>query len=128
MRALVGEVAFLSAMVTSAFLLAACWFFRSEFANFNDVYVHGVGIMSRSGNIARGGVRGSGFAFKVRGLSSPVGNFVSAFPLGLEFEYSVIPSIYVSGNGIHGIDSSHQESGNSIDDVFNKNIGMNFAF
>ena len=55
----------------------------------------------------RGGVRGSGFASKVRGFLSSVGNFISVFPLDLKFEYLDIPSIYVSGNGIHGVDSSH---------------------
>ena len=105
--ALVGEVAFLSATLTSAFLLAACSFFGSVFANFNGIYLHGIGIMSRSGNIARGRVGGNRFASEVRGLLSLVGDFISAFPLGLEFEHLVVPSINVGGNGIHGVDSSH---------------------
>ena len=107
MEALVGEVTFLSATVTSAFLLAACSFFRSEFANFNGIYFHGIGITSRSGSIAGERVGGSRFASKVRGLLSSIGDFISTFPLGLEFEYLIIPSIYVNGDSIHGVDPSH---------------------
>ena len=51
-----------------------------------------------------------------------VGNFIGTFPLCLEFEYLVIPSFSVSGNSVHGIDSSHQGSGNSIDKVSNEDV------
>ena len=76
-------------------------FFSCEFADFDDVNIHGIGVLSFAGGR-------EGLVRLVGGFGVPLGNFVSALPLGLEGDGLLIPIVDGRGDSVHGHDTAHE--------------------
>ena len=84
-----------------SFLHALLAFFGGEFSDFDDTYVHGVGVSGFGGS-------GEGVVGLMSGLGVSFGNFISTLPLGLEGNSLLIPIIDGRGDSVHGHDSAHE--------------------
>ena len=87
-----------------SFLHTFLAFFSREFAHFDDVYVHGVRVAS----FGRGG---EGVVGLMGGLGVSFGDFLGAFPLGLEGDGLLVPVFDGRGDCVHGHDSAHEGQG-----------------
>ena len=66
-----------SAAEAKSFLYAFLMLFGGEFANFDNINIHGIGVLSFGGS-------GEGLLGLMGGFGVLFGDFVGAFPLGLE--------------------------------------------
>ena len=98
-----------------SFLHAFLTFFSCEFAYFDDVYVHGVGVAS----FGRGG---EGVVGLMGGFRVSFGDFFGAFPLGLERDGFLVPVFNGRGDSVHGHDSAHEGGRDSGREVSDKDI------
>ena len=110
-----AQVSRFSAAEAESFLYAFLSFFGSEFANFDNIDIHGVGILSFGGG-------GEGLVGLVSGFGVSFGDFVSALPLGLEGDGFLIPIIDGRRDSVHRHDLVHEERGDAHGEVPNKNI------
>ena len=104
-----------SASETESFLHALLAFFSSEFANFDNIDIHGVRVSSFGGG-------GEGLVGLVSRFGVPFGNLVSTLPLGLEGDGLLIPVIDGGGDCVYRHDSAHEWRGNAHREVSNKDI------
>ena len=112
LRAFGTHVPGLSAMEAESFLHAFLAFFCREFPYFDDIYVHGIGVTSFAGG-------GEGVVGLMSRFGVPLGDFFSAFPLGLERDGLLVPVIDGRGDSIHGHDLVHEggrDSGGEVSD------------
>ena len=91
----------LSAAEEKSFLHTFLVFFCGKLSDFDDVYVHGVGISGVGGS-------GEGVVGLVGGFGVSFGDFFGAFPLGLEGDSLFVPIINGGGNSVHKHDSAHE--------------------
>ena len=98
-----------------SFLHAFLTFFCRKFAYFDDVYVHGVRVAS----FGRGGEGVVGLMCVFRVL---FGDFLGAFPLGLERDGFLVPVFDGRGDSVHGHDLAHEGGWDSRGEVSNKDI------
>ena len=98
-----------------SFLHAFLTFFSREFAYFDDVYVHGVGVASF-------GRSGEGVVGLMSGLRVSFGDFLGAFPLGLERDGFPVPVFNGRGDSVLGHDSAHEGGRDSGGEVSDKDI------
>ena len=94
------HISILTAAEAESFLGTFFLLFMGQFWNFNCVYVHGVEVFDSGG---RGeGLEGLG------GLSTTLGNLVSAVPLVLEMSSFGVPLVDFAWNGVKGHDLFHK--------------------
>ena len=105
----------LSAMEAESFLHAFLTFFSREFPYFDDIYIHGVGVMS----FGRGG---EGVVRLMGGFGVSFGDLFCAFPLGLERDGFLVPVFDGGGDSVHGHDSTHEGGGDSGREISDKDI------
>ena len=98
-----------------SFLHAFLSFFGREFAYFDDVYVHGVGVA----NFGRGG---EGMVRLMGRFRVSLGDFFGAFPLGLEGDGFLVPILDSGRDCVHGHDSAHEGGRDSSREVSDKDI------
>ena len=103
-----------SAVEAESFLNTSFAFFSREFADFDNVDIHGIGISnfgrSREGLI---GLMG--------GFGVLLGDFIGTLPLGLEGDGFLIP-IIDGGDCVHGHDMVHEGGRNASREVSDKDI------
>ena len=90
-------------------------FFGSEFADFNDIDIHGVRILSFCGG-------GEGLIGLMSGFGVVLRDFVGAFPFGLEGNSLLVPVIDGEGDCVHGHDLAHEGERNASGEVSDKDI------
>ena len=100
---------------TKFFLHALLAFFGSGFANFDNIDIHGVGILSFGGG--REGLVGLVSRFGVL-----FGDFISMLPLGLEGDGLLIPIVDGRRDGVHKHDSAHEGREDAHREVSNKDV------
>ena len=113
--ALAAHMSRSSALETASFLHALPAFFGSEFSNFDNINIHGVGVSSFGGG-------GEGLVGLVSRFGVLFGNLVCAFPLGLEGDGLLIPAINGGGDCVHRHDLAHEGRGDARREVSNKDI------
>ena len=104
-----------SAAEVESFLYVFLSFFSREFADFDNINIHGIGASSF------GGV-GEGLVGLVSGFRVPLGDLISAFPLGLERGGFFVPVIYGGGDCAHGHDATHEGGRDAGRKVSNKDV------
>ena len=105
----------LSATEAESFLHAFLAFFSCEFPHLDDIYVHGVGIMSFGGG-------GEGVVGLMGGFRVSFGDFFGAFPLGLERDGLLIPVFDGGRDCVHEHDSAHEGGRDSGGEVSDKDV------
>ena len=95
-----------SASKTKSFLHAFLPFFGSELSDFDDVYVHGIGVLGFDGS-------GEGMVGLMSRFGVSFGNFISTLSLGLERNGLFIPVVDGRGNSIHRHDLAHEGGRNA---------------
>ena len=133
----------LSATEALSFLHTLLAFFSPKYSYFDDGHVHGIRV-SGFGGIGEGLVR------LMNGFRVLLGNFIGAFPLGLEGNGLFIPVIDGSRDSVHGHNATHEgvrdASGEisdedilvrdaceggvvlEVEDIFNKGWGIGVVF
>ena len=104
-----------SAAEAESFLNAFLTFFCREFANFDNINIHSIGILG----FGRGG---EGLIGLMSGFGVSLGDFISALPLSLEGDGLLIPVIDGGGDCIHGHDAAHEGGRDASGEVSNKDI------
>ena len=84
-----------------SFLHGFLAFFSHKLSYFDDVHIHGVWVSSF------GGI-GEGLVGLMSGSRILFGDFIGAFPLGLEGNGLLIPAVNGSGDGVHGHNLAHE--------------------
>ena len=69
-------------------------FFGSEFADFDDINIHGIGISSLYGG-------GKGLVGLMSGFGVALQDFVGALPLSLQGDGLLVPVVDGGGDGVH---------------------------
>ena len=105
----------LSAVEAQSFLHAFLMFFGGEFSNFDDVYVHGVGISGFGGS-------GEGMVGLVSGFGVPFGALFGVLPLGLERNSLLIPAIDGGRDSVHRHDLVHEGEGDAGREISDKDV------
>ena len=91
----------LSAMEAESFLHTLLAFFSHKVSYFDDVYVHGIRVLGF------GGI-GEGLVRLMSRFGVLLGDFIGAFPLGLEGDGLFIPVVDGSRDGVHGYNATHE--------------------
>ena len=104
-----------SAAGAESFLYTPFVFFGSEFADFDNIDIHGIRVSSF------GGVQ-EGLVGLVSGFGVPFGDFIGTFPLGLERNGFFIPVIDGSGDSVHGHNVVHEGRRDAGREISNENI------
>ena len=106
---------------TESFLNTFLSLFGSEFADLDNVDIHGIWVsgLGRSREGLIGLVDRFGVLF---------GDFIGMFPLGLERDGFLISVIDGGGNSIHGYDAAHEGRGNASREISNKSILVSDAY
>ena len=105
----------LSASETESFLHTLLAFFGGEFADFDNIDIHGVRVSSFGGG-------GEGLVCLVSGFGVSFGDLISALPLGLEEDGLLILVIDSRGDGVHRHDLTHKGRGNACREVSDEDI------
>ena len=105
----------LSATEAESFLHTLLTFFRSKFSYFDDVYVHGIRVSGF------GGI-GEGLVGLMSGFRVSLGNFIGAFPLGLEGNGLFIPVLDGSRDSVHGHDATHEGGRDASKEISDEDI------
>ena len=105
----------LSTAEAESFLHTLLSFFSSKFSDFDDVYIHGIGVTSLGGG-------GEGMVGLMGGFRVPFGDFFSALPLGLEGNGLFVPVIDGGRDRVHGHDLVHEGGRDSGGEISNKDI------
>ena len=105
----------LSAVEAEPFLHTFLLFFSSKFSNFDDVYIHGIGVTGLGGG-------GEGMVGLMGGFRVSFGDLFSVLPLGLEGNGLFVPVIDGGGDCVHGHDSAHEGGRDSGGEISNKDI------
>ena len=109
------HVSRLSAAEAEPLLHTFLTFFGSEFSNFDDVYVHGIGVTSFGGG-------GEGVVRLMGGFRIPLRDFVSTFPLGLEGNGHFVPAVNGCKDGVHGHDLVHEGRRDASGEIPDKDV------
>ena len=106
---------------TESFLNTFLSLFGSEFADLDNVDIHGIWVsgLGRSREGLIGLVDRFGVLF---------GDFIGMFPLGLERDGFLISVIDGGGDSIHGYDAAHEGRGNASREISNKSILVSDAY
>ena len=105
----------LLATEAESFLHTLLVFFSREFSYFDDIHVHGVRVLGF------GGI-GEGLVRLMSGFRVPLGNFIGAFPLGLEGNGLFTPVINGSRDGVHGHNATHEGGRDASGEISNEDI------
>ena len=98
-----------------SFLNASLAFFSGEFADFDNIDVHGIRVSGfRRGREGLIGLMGR--------FGVPFGDFISVFPLGLEGDGFLVPIINGEGDCIHGHDTAPEGRGDAGGEVSDKDV------
>ena len=100
---------------TKSFLHAFFTFLSGKFSNFDDVYIHGVRVLSLGGS-------GEGMIGLVSGFGVSFGDLFGMLPLGLEGDSIFIPIANGRGNHVHRHDSAHEGGRDAGREVSNEDI------
>ena len=90
-------------------------FFSGKFPDFDNVHIHGVGVVSFGGG-------GEGMVGLMGGFRVLLGDFFGALPLGLEGNGLFVPVVNGGGDRVHGHDSAHEGRRDPGGEVSDKDI------
>ena len=98
-----------------SFLNAFLALIGGEFSDFDDIDIHDISVSG----FGRGG---KGLIGLVCGFGVLLGDFVGAFPLGLERDSFLIPVINGGGDCVHRHDAVHEGGRDASREISNKDV------
>ena len=105
----------LSAAEAESLFYAFLTLFGGEFANFDNINIHGVRVSNFGGS-------GEGLVGLMSGFGVSFRDFIGVLPLGLEGDDLLVPVVDGGGDCVHGHDLAHEGREDASREVSNKDI------
>ena len=110
-----AQVSGFLAVEAESLLYAFLTFFSNEFADFDNVDIHAIGVLSLDGV-------GEGLVGLMSRFRVPLGDFIGVFPLGLERNGFLIPAVDGGGNSVHGHNAAHEGGRDASREISNEDV------